>query len=112
MVYEIRDYHYRKDGWDAYRDWGGEAERLLRSEFDIVDFWFDSDIPSEVTGSNPMDLTLGLANVTWIIRWRDMAHRESGWKALWENQEWVDHWERHPDRSGYLQMSVRFMSNA
>jgi hypothetical protein len=38
-----------------------------------------------------------------------MEELESGWDRMWENREWVNHWDTPPDSDGYLNMPFRFM---
>lgn len=111
-LYEIRDYHYRRDRFDAYRSWAREASRVLHDRMDVLGFWVDVGIPSQTLGSDPMDLPHGSPNVTWIIRWDDMDQREAGWEALWNDSEWAAVWDEHPGFEGYLHMSVRFLEEA
>lgn len=111
-VYEIRDYHYRPERMDEYRTWAAAAARVLHDRMHVLGFWVDVGIPSEIMGSAPMDLPLGSANVTWIIQWDDMEHREAGWEALWEDPEWTAIWEKHPGFDDYLHMSVRYLKEA
>lgn len=111
-LYEIRDYHYRRDRMDEYREWAGEASQTLGERFHLVGFWVDIGIPARISGSDPMELPHGSANVTWIIRWDDMAQRDAAWEALWQDPTWKDCWERHPGFDGYLHMSVRFFGEA
>jgi hypothetical protein len=92
--------------------WAGRAIEILRDHFDVVGFWFDVGIPAKITGSTPMDLPLGSANVSWILRWDSMEQREEGWEALWRNEDWVNHWANHPDPEGYLHQSARFLEEA
>jgi hypothetical protein len=110
MIFEIRDYHYRPDIFDAYRVWAEEAVPVLRSKMDILGFWIDDGTPPEISGTRPIDSPIGSANVTWIIRWESRAAREAGFKAAIESDEWKAVWSRHPDPNGYLQMSARFMT--
>ena len=111
-VYEVRDYHYRSERIDAYRDWAALATGILGDRMDLVGFWVDVGIPGEVMGSDPMDLAHGPANVTWIIRWENMEQRETVWDALWEDREWSEVWAVHPGFDDYLHMSVRFLADA
>ena len=111
-VYEIRDYHYRSGRMDAYRDWARLATKVLGDRMDLVGFWVDVGIPGNVMGSDPMDLTHGPPNVTWIIRWENMEQRETVWDALWEDPEWSAVWADHPGYDDYLHMSVRFLTEA
>lgn len=109
---ELRDYHFRRESWEEYRMWANDAMEILRDHFDVVGFWFDVGIQSEISGSNPMELPLGSANVTWMLRWDSMKDREAGWDALWRNEAWMEHWANHPDSDGYLHVSARFLEEA
>ena len=111
-LWEFRDYHYRRDRLDEYETWTEEAIRILRERLDIVGFWFDSGDEPKIGGSEPMELPHGSANVTWVIRWDDIDHREREWAALWEDDEWMAQWASHPDSEGYLHTSARFMREA
>ena len=55
-----------------------------------------------------MNLNLGSANVTWIIRWDSMEARARLWKEVFDAEGWQRIWANHPDANGYLQMEVRF----
>lgn len=107
---EIRDYHYRPERMAEYRAWAQDAVPVLADLLDLVGFWIDSGHEPEIMGSEPMNLPLGSANVTWMIRWADMAEREAGWEALWDDVRWQREWERHPGFDDYLHMSVRFLA--
>lgn len=111
-ILEIRDYHYRPDRMGEYRTWAHEAAIVLRDRLDVVGFWVDAGVPARISGSSPMDLPHGSANVTWIIRWDSMNQREAGWEALWEDDVWLEAWDEHPGFEGYLHMSVRFLKEA
>jgi hypothetical protein len=110
MIYEIRDYHYRPDIFEAYLAWAKEAVPVLRSKMDVVGFWIDAGTPPEITGTHPVDSPIGSANVTWIIRWDSKEARDAGLGAAIGSDEWKAVWSRHPDPNGYLQMSARFMT--
>ena len=109
MLYDIRDYHYRPDIFDAYKKWAEEAVPVLRSKMDIVGFWIDQGIEPEVAGSAPAEAPIGYANVTWIIRWKDKADRDANFRKAIESDEWQAVWAKHPDQKGYIQMLGRFM---
>lgn len=69
MIYEIRDYHYRRDIFDEYVKWAEDAVVVLRDKLDVVGFWVDEgEIEPEVAGSDPQTTPIGSANVTWILR--------------------------------------------
>ena len=110
MIYEIRDYHYRPDIFDAYRAWAEEAVAVLKSKMDVVGFWIDTgEFEPGVAGSNPQKTENGWANVTWIIRWESREVREKEFNAAIESDEWKAVWAKHPDANGYRQMVWRFM---
>jgi len=111
-IFEIRDYHYRADRMEEYREWAHDAAPVLTERFDVLGFWVDDGIPAETRGSDPMDLRHGPANVTWIIRWDSMQQRERDWDALWQDPVWNETWAKHPGFEGYLHMSVRFLRGA
>jgi hypothetical protein len=106
---ELRDYHYRPDRLDIYRDWATEAGSFLRDRWEVSGFWVDSGEPARISGADPMELPHGPANVSWMIRWNDLDEREAAWEALWEDDDWNAIWARHPGFDDYLQLSVRFL---
>jgi hypothetical protein len=107
-LFEFRDYHYDGD-LDEYRRWWEEALPLMRQRFDIVGVWTDDGEPPRIAGATPMALPLGSANVTWVIRWDDMADREQAWNAMADDAEWQALADRHPGFENYLHMSARFL---
>ncbi|MDJ0768116.1 MAG: hypothetical protein QNJ12_04950 [Ilumatobacter sp.] len=107
-LFEFRDYHYDGD-LGEYRAWWEEALPVLSEWFDIVGVWTDRGEPPRITGASPMELPLGSANVTWVIRWDDLEQREETWDRLREAAEWTALAERHPGWDRYLHMSVRFL---
>lgn len=110
MLYEVRDYHYRRDLFDAYEKWATEAVVVLRRRLDVVGFWIDEGATApEITGTNPIASPIGSANVTWIIRWESKAARDEAMKRVFAGDDWQEVWSRHPDPNGYLQLSARFM---
>ena len=111
MIYEVRDYHYRADLFDAYKAWAEEAVPVLKSKLDLVGFWIDKGTEPELLGTEPMDPPLGQANVTWIIRWKDKAQRDETFPKVIASDEWQAVWAKHPDPNGYRQMLGRFMES-
>ncbi len=110
MIYEIRDYHYRRDIFEAYEVWAKEAVVVLRDKLDVVGFWVDDGKHKpEVAGSDPHDCPIGSANVTWIIRWEDMAQRNEVMKTAFTGDAWKSVYAKHPDHDGYIQLASRFM---
>ena len=113
MIFEIRDYHYRRDIFAEYRKWAEEeAIPVLRRHMDVVGFWVDGGIEPEITGAKTVDSPIGAANITWIIRWESKEARDAGFAKLHTAEDWKAAWERHPDANGYDQISARFMESA
>jgi hypothetical protein len=108
MIYEIRNYHFRPDLFEPYKVWAKtEAMPYLGAQMDVVGFWITTADPPEILGA-PTD-HLGTANVTWIIRWRDMAHRNEVWAAVLESPEWKDIFSRVPEGlPSYLRLEAKF----
>ena len=111
MIYEIRDYHYRKDLFDEYKAWAEEAVPVLKDVLDVVGFWIDSGTEPEIRGTDPVDSPIGHANVTWIIRWEDREAREENLPKALSSDAWRAVWAKHPDPGGYQQMMSRFMES-
>ncbi len=108
MIYEIRNYHFNPELFEQYKVWAKQhALAYLTRELDLVGFWTNLDLPTEVHGS-PMD-TMGSANITWIIRWPDMATRNAEFEAKLSTPEWLDTFAKVPGgRSSYHRMEVKF----
>ena len=111
MLIEIRDYHYRPDLFDAYREWAEEAVPVLRKNLDVLGFWVDSGQPPEITGTSLVNSPIGEPNVTWMIRWDSREARDAQFAKAMGGDDWKAVWSKHPDPNGYLQMSARFMEN-
>lgn len=109
MIYEIRDYHYLPEKFEAYKAWAKEAVPVLSELLDVVGFYVDDGTAPEATGTNPERPSIGYANVTWIIRWSSKAERDVKFAEAIRSPKWVDVWGRHPDADGYLQMLSRFV---
>lgn len=108
-IFEIRNYHYDPSQFDAYKVWLVEdAAPFFRENLDVVGFWVGNEVPPEISGTSPMDLNLGSANVTWIIRWDSMEARDKINAQLFGGEEWQKIWAMHPDPNGYLQVESRF----
>jgi len=106
---EIRSYHYDPAQFEAYKKWAlDEAVPFLKANLNIIGFWLDSGTPAEVSGREPMDMALGSANVTWVIRWDSKEARDQGHKEIFGGAGWQEIWSHHPDADGYLQMEARF----
>lgn len=113
MLYEIRDYHYRRDLWEQYRKWASdEAIPFLKANLDVVGFWLDAGPDPEIRGREPIESPHGSANVTWIIRWPDKETRDRELAKVLTSPGFSAIWSHHPDPNGYLQTSARFMNGA
>ena len=109
MLYEIRNYHYDPAQFAEYRKWAiEEAVPFLKANLDVVEFWVDSGDKPEISGGARMELPLGSANVTWVIRWHDMEDRKAGHARVFKGEGWKKVWSHHPDPGGYLQMEAKF----
>ena len=110
IIYEIRDYHYRRDIFADYVTWAEAAVVVLKDKLDVVGFWVDEgEFTPEVAGSDPQTSPIGSANVTWIIRWDDMSQRAETMKTAFTGDAWDAVMAKHPDPDGYLQLASRFM---
>jgi hypothetical protein len=108
MIYEIRNYHFRPDLFEPYKVWAKtEAMPYLGSQMDVLGFWVNSNDTPEVLAA-PHD-HLGTANVTWIIRWRDLAQRNEVWAQVFASPEWIDIFSRVPEGlASYLRIEAKF----
>ena len=87
MIYEIRHYHYEPSAMAAYRQWAVEkALPYIRAHVDHVGFWTNIDEAPQV-GGKPID-ELGVATVTWVIRWKDIETRHRMMGEVFGSDEW------------------------
>ena len=82
---------------------------FLKAKLDVVGFWVDSGEEPEYWGANSKPSPHGAANVTWIIRWEAMNHRNQGHKDVFGSSGWQDIWGGHPDTNGYLHSEIVFV---
>jgi len=109
MIDEIRSYHYAPDLFEEYKVWAiDHAVPYLREHLDLVGFWLDAGTEPEIAGEQPSAMPLGVANVTWIIRWESMETRAEQLAAVFGTDEFQEIFARIPDPKGYLQMESRF----
>jgi len=112
MLFEIRNYHIRPDRLAAYSHWARtRAIPHLAQKLDVVGFWIANGEPSQINGE-PMD-ALGSANVTWILRWRDMAQRDETLPRTFSGPVWEEifsHLEGGLDN--YQRMESKFAAAA
>ena len=74
---------------------------------EVVGFWINTHDAPEVNGE-PQD-TLGSANVTWIIRWRDLAHRNDVMPRALSGPAWQDIFSRVPGGiASYQRIEAKF----
>ena len=105
---EIRCYHYLPEKFEAYKKWAiDEAVPFLKENLDVVGFWVDNGLPPEITGEDPADHKHGVANITWIIKWKSESDRATGMKEVLggSSGRYLVETSR---LKGYLQMEARF----
>ncbi|NND69706.1 MAG: hypothetical protein HKN19_19100 [Halioglobus sp.] len=108
-VYEIRNYHYDPAQLGAYKQWAiNSAIPFFKEHMDVVGFWMGNEHPPKISGTRPMQLELGSANITWIIRWDNMEARTAFHKDVFGGEQWQAIWAKHPDPAGYFQSEARF----
>ena len=110
MLYEIRNYHYDPEYWEEYKKWAIEiAGPFFRSRWDIVGSWLIKDIPAQYGGSLPKNESIAPANITWIIRWKDMEHRDKAWADIAKTKEWEELFSTVPGGTkSYLRTEAKF----
>ena len=108
MIYEVRNYHFRPDLLDAYKSWAKtKAIPFLGKKMEVVGFWTNTAEPPEIAGE-PLD-KLGSANITWVIRWRDLDHRNRDLHAALNSPEWAEIFSHVPGGpSSYLRTEAKF----
>ena len=108
MIYEIRNYHFHPDLFDRYKAWAKtKAVPHLSGQMDVLGFWVNTSDAAEVNGE-PQD-KLGVANVTWIIAWRDLAHRNTVLPKVLSSPEWAAIFSEVPGgRESYLRIEAKF----
>lgn len=106
---EIRSYHYNPELFEGYKDWAqNHALPYLREHLNLIGFWLDAGVAPEVGGEQPADMPLGVANVTWIIRWDSLESRAEALPRVFGTEEFQAILARIPDVKGYFQMESRF----
>ena len=74
---------------------------------DIIGFWINTDDEPEVRGQ-PHD-NLGTANVTWVIRWDDVEHRNRVFPNVISSPEWQSLFAKVPGgQESYLRRESKF----
>jgi hypothetical protein len=108
VLHEVRNYHFRPDLLADYKVWAStQAIPHLAKTLEVVGFWVSTDDAPEVVGA-PMD-AMGSANVTWVIRWRDKAHRAEAWAAATSGPEWEAVLAQVPGgTASYLRLESKF----
>ena len=110
MLYEIRNYHFKKELFEDYKKWIGSGPlSYLKKHLDVVGFWISTDIPAEIFGKRIGELDA--ANITWIIRWRDMKQREIIIPKVLECPQWEDLFATVPGgEDSYHRVELKFMN--
>jgi hypothetical protein len=111
MLFEIRNYYKDPDQIEEFKEWvawvKAEAIPYFSQKLDIVGFWVNTNDEPVIIGA-PMD-KFGSASVTWIIKWRDMAHRKEVQPGVVASSECQEIFSREPGgREGYLRKEVKF----
>jgi hypothetical protein len=108
VIFEIRNYHFRPDLIEAYKVWAkAEAIPHLAQQLEVVGFWINTNDAPEIDAA-PQD-KFGSGNVTWIIRWRDLAHRNDILPRVLSSPTWQDIFSRVPGgESSYLRVEAKF----
>jgi hypothetical protein len=108
MIFEIRNYHFDPALFTEYKEWAKtEAVPYLSERLDVLGFWVGTNDPPEVRGE-PLD-KLGSANVTWIIRWKDLANRNEVLPQVLTSPQWKGIFSRVPGGgASYIRREARF----
>jgi hypothetical protein len=109
MIYEIRNYHFDPEFFEEYKKWSREmAYPYAKNKLEIVGFCLKNDIPVEYSGSLPRDKNCVPSNVTCVIKWKDLEHRNKGWKEF-RSDEWARITSLVPgDSKSYLREEAKF----
>ena len=109
-MFEIRSYHFEPARFEDYKVWAKtQAVPYIRTKMDVVGFWVSNGMEPEYGGSATRDENVPPANVTWVIRWRDRAHRDEVWTAFRLDPNWVAILARVPGgRPSYLRTEAKF----
>ena len=100
-MFEIRCYHYLPEKFEAYKKWAiDEAVPFLKENLDVVGFWVDNGLSPEITGEDPADHKHGVANITWIIKWKSESDRATGLKVVDGGTEWKIFWTSQQTTKG------------
>lgn len=108
MIYEVRDYHIRPDSLEIYRAWAQtHARPYLLTVLDVAGFWINVSEAPEISGVS-RDV-LGPSNVTWVIRWNDMAQRDAEFLRIFSSPSWLEIFAMLPGGGdNYLRIQAKF----
>lgn len=108
MLYEVRHYHVDPAVFPQFKAWAAsEGVPYLKGMLDTIGFWYANEMPPEGTGATPDPL--GPPNVTWVVRWADMAERSRRFPEVMASERWKDILSRVPGgRASYLRTASRF----
>ncbi|MFK7844702.1 MAG: hypothetical protein AB8G77_05325 [Rhodothermales bacterium] len=107
-VFELRSYHIDPVQLDNYKEWiSTHGLPYIRKNVDVVGFWVEGDIDSDVSGVAMDDF--GPANVTWVIKWASKAERDATMGTVFGTDEWKKVFAKFPGGpEAYLRTEVRF----
>ncbi len=108
MIYEIRNYYFKPEHFEAYKRWASDqALPYIKENLNLIGFWVNTDAPVEVTGEE-MD-QLGSANITWILGWDTLDQRNDTMGKVFGSDEWSGIFEHVPGGlPSYLRMEAKF----
>lgn len=88
---EIRDYYFDPARLEEYKIWAtGAAMPFLRAKMDVVGCWVNNEeLSPSYSGPLKRATDKRLANVSWVIRWKDKSQRDQGWAELRDSPEWI-----------------------
>ena len=111
-LYEIRDYTIEPEWFDKYVFWAeNHFIPYAEKRIDIIDFWVNTDIDCEVSGTNPIISQNGQPNITWVARYNNKEERDTFFSSLAKDDEWKKVWEKHPNPDAYIHSNARFFKS-
>ena len=111
-IYEIRDYTIEPEWFDKYVYWAeNHFIPFAEKRIDIIDFWVNRGIDSEVSGANPLISPNGQPNITWVARYKNKEERDAFFESFETDDEWLKVWSKHPNPDAYIHENARFFKS-